>query len=37
MNFYKPTSTNKWQIEGYDMDGPYPDLNYCPNCGVKLE
>jgi hypothetical protein len=27
---------NKYQIEGYDMDGSYPSCNYCPNCGAKL-
>lgn len=24
-------------IDGYDMDGVYPPLNYCPNCGTKLD
>jgi len=28
---------NKFYICGYDMDGVYPPLNYCPNCGAKLE
>jgi len=27
---------NKYWIDGYDMLGPYPPLNYCPSCGAKL-
>lgn len=29
-------SSDRYELDGYDMKGDYP-VNFCPNCGNKLQ